>query len=141
MAALALRVRLPDLPVRVIHSSDLGIIGVGEGSTVVLTRFLHHYLRLAPAKFFALAQPTWKLGLKFVWGPREGFHYTFGAGPISQAKGLSRPVGFFCDASLACQDMHSALMARDNVFERLPHGGPKVHPAVAYHFENHNFVR
>ena len=41
MAALALKLRLPHLSVRVIHSSDLGVIGVGEGSTVVLTRFLH----------------------------------------------------------------------------------------------------
>src|SRR3954452_21291187 len=101
MAALALKLKIPDLSVRVIHSSDLGIIGVGEGSTVVLTRFLHHYLRLAPGKFFDIAQPTWKLGLKFIWGPRDPFHYTFGAGPISQAKALSRPVGFFCGADLA----------------------------------------
>src|SRR5436190_21788797 len=63
MAALALKLKLPDLPVRVIHSSDLGIIGVGEGSTVALTRFLHGYLRLAPARFFEVAQPTWKMGL------------------------------------------------------------------------------
>ena len=68
MAALALKVRLPDLPVRVIHSSDLGIIGVGEGSTVVLTRFLHQYLRVPPDKFFELAQPTWKLPLADLTG-------------------------------------------------------------------------
>src|SRR5215210_956785 len=141
MAALTLKLKLPDLSVRVIHSSDLGIIGVGEGSTVVLTRFLHHYLRLNPARFFEMAQPTWKLGLKFIWGPGEAFHYTFGAGPISQAKGLGRPVGFFCGADMSHQDMHSVLMSRDKVFERLPGGAPAVHPGVAYHFENHKFVR
>jgi len=141
MAALTLKLKVPELSVRVIHSSDLGIIGVGEGSTVVLTRFLHHYLRLAPAKFFELAQPTWKLGLKFIWGPGDSFHYTFGAGPISQAKGLTRPVGFFCEPDLTHQDMHSALMTQDKVFERSPRGGPAVHSAVAYHFENHKFVR
>ena len=141
LAALTLKLKLPELSVRVIHSSDLGIIGVGEGSTVVLTRFLHHYLRLAPARFFEIAQPTWKLGLKFVWGPRESFHYTFGSGPVSQAKGLGRPVGFYCDADLTHQDMHSALMAQDKVFERAPHGTPALHPSVAYHFENEKFVR
>jgi tryptophan halogenase len=141
MAALALKVRLPDLSVRVIHSSDLGIIGVGEGSTVVLTRFLHQYLRVPPARFFEVAQPTWKLGLKFIWGPGNAFHYTFGLGPASYADGLSRPVGYFCDADLTHQDLHSALMARDKALERSPRGGPVVQAAVAYHFENHKFVR
>src|SRR5438552_245918 len=140
MAALTLKLKLPDLSVRVIHSSDLGIIGVGEGSTVVLTRFLHHYLRLAPGRFFEIAQPTWKLGLKFIWGPRESFHYTFGPGPASYAQGLGRPVGYFCDADMTHQDLHSALMAQDKVFERSPRGGPVVQPTVAYHFENVKFV-
>src|SRR5688572_26255792 len=93
MAALTLKLKLPSPSVRVIHSSGRSIIGVAEGSTVVLTRFLHQYLRLAPVKFFELAQPTWKLGLKSIWGPRDSFHYTFGPGPASYAQGLGRPVG------------------------------------------------
>ena len=145
LAALTLKLKLPDLPVRVIHSSDLGIIGVGEGSTVVLTRFLHQYLRLMRNKFFEIAQPTWKLGLKFIWGPRESFHYTFGHGPASYAQGMSRPVGYFCDgdADMTHQDLHSALMAKDKAFERSPRpgGGPVILPTVAYHFENEKFVR
>ena len=141
MAALTLKLKLPDLSVRVIHSSDLGIIGVGEGSTVVLTRFLHHYLRLAPARFFEIAQPTWKLGLKFIWGPRASFHYTFGSGPASHAQGLGRPIGYFCDDDLTHQDLHSGLMAQDKGFERSQRGGPVIQPNVAYHFENEKFVR
>ena len=141
MAALALRLKIPDLPVRVIHSSDLGIIGVGEGSTLVLTRFLHQYLRLHPAKFFEIAQPTWKLGLKFIWGPRASFHYTFGAGPTNRVPALGRPVGYFLDHDTTYQDMHSVMMAHDKVFERSPAGGPAVHLNVAYHFENEKFVR
>lgn len=141
MAALALKMKLPHLSVRVIHSSDLGIIGVGEGSTVALTRFLHGYLRLHPAKFFEIAQPTWKMGLKYLWGPRDTFHYTLGSGPASYAQGLKRPIGYFCDDDLTYQDIHSALMSRDKVFERSPHGGPVVQWSLAYHFENHKFVR
>ena len=140
MAALALKMKLPALSVRVIHSSDLGVIGVGEGSTIVLTRFLHGYLRLAPARFFEIAQPTWKLGLKFIWGPAD-FHYTFGLGPGSHAPGLGRPVGYYCGAGLANQDLHSVMMGRDRAFERAPHGGPTLHPHVSYHFENEKFVR
>ena len=141
MAALALKLKIPDLSVRVIHSSDLGIIGVGEGSTVVLTRFLHEYLRVAPARFFEMAQPTWKLGLKFIWGPRDHFHYTFGPGPASYAQGMSRPIGYFCDADMTHQDLHSGLMAHDKAFQRGPGGAPAIQPNVAYHFENEKFVR
>ena len=141
MAALALKLKLPDLDVRVIHSSDLGIIGVGEGSTVPLTRFLHQYLRLTQTKFFELARPTWKLGLRFIWGPSGQFNYTFGHGPASLANGLGRPIGYFCDADLTHQDLHSVFMAHDKVYERSPRGGPVIHPHIAYHFENHHFVR
>jgi tryptophan 7-halogenase len=141
MVALALKMKLPDLSVRVIHSSDLGIIGVGEGSTVALTRFLHGYLRLSPTKLFELARPTWKMGLKYIWGPRDSFHYTLGPGPATKGPGLARPIGYYCDADLTHQDMHSAMMAQDKVFERSPRGGPIVHWSLAYHFENHRFVR
>lgn len=141
LAALTLKLKLPNLAVRVIHSSDLGIIGVGEGSTVVLTRFLHEYLRLSPTKFFEIAQPTWKLGLKFIWGPRDSFHYTFGPGLASYARGMTRPIGYFSDADMTHQDLHSVLMAHDKAFARSPRGEPVIEPNVAYHFENEKFVR
>src|SRR3954471_10824656 len=80
MAALALRTKVPGLDVLVIRSKDIGIIGVGEGSTVALTRFLHEYLKVGPKRFHEVAQPTWKMGLKFLWGPRPYFHYPFGPG-------------------------------------------------------------
>jgi len=63
IAALALKRKLRDLPVTVIRSKEIGIIGVGEGSTPALSRFLHEYLGMNPKKFFAVAQPTWKVGL------------------------------------------------------------------------------
>src|SRR4051812_15686148 len=89
MAALTLKLKVPHLDVRVIHSSDLGIIGVGEGSTASLPRFPHDSLRAAPAKFFDVARPTFKLGLKFDWGPPDPppFHYTFGPGLATYAPG------------------------------------------------------
>ena len=102
MAALTLKLKAPHLHVRVIHSSDLGIIGVGEGSTVALTRFLHEYLRVSPVKFFEIARPTFKLGLNFIWGPPgHVFQYTFGPGLATYAQGLSRPLGFYSDNDAA----------------------------------------
>jgi tryptophan halogenase len=63
LAAMALRSRLPDLSVTVIRSKDIGIIGVGEGSTLGLYRFIHDYLGIGFRRFLEVAQPTWKLGL------------------------------------------------------------------------------
>ena len=80
MAAIALRAKIPALRVTVVRSKDIGVIGVGEGSTVTLTEFLHQYLAVGPRRFFEVARPTWKLGLRFLWGPRKQFHYSFGPG-------------------------------------------------------------
>ena len=141
MAALALKTRLPHLDVTVIRSRDIGIIGVGEGSTPTLTSFLHGYLRVGLRRFIEVAQPTWKLGLKFLWGPRPHFWYPFGPGLDTKLRNLPRAVGFFCRDDVEDATPLSAMMARDKVFPRAQGGGPEMHPAVAYHFENENFVR
>ena len=80
LAALALKVKMPDLRVVVIRSKDIGIIGVGEGSTIALTRFLHEYLGVGQKKFHDTAQPTWKLGLKFLRWARGRTSSTRSAG-------------------------------------------------------------
>src|SRR2546423_11653619 len=97
MAAIALKSRLPDVAVTVLRSRDIGIIGVGEGSTVPLYQFLHGYLGIGFKKFMEVAQPTWKLGLRFLWGPRSHFFYTFGPGLEAVAEGTGRVAGLFCD--------------------------------------------
>ncbi|HEV8604472.1 MAG TPA: tryptophan halogenase family protein [Tepidisphaeraceae bacterium] len=144
MAAIALKVKLPALQVLVIRSKDIGIIGVGEGSTVPLTKFLHEYLQVGQKKFLEVAQPTWKLGLRFIWGPpqRPRFFYTFSPQqPNHVPPELPRPMAFYCwddpDYDLPC-----ALMAQDKAFERSPAGAP-IFPnlAYAYHFENEKFVQ
>jgi tryptophan halogenase len=149
LAALALKLKLPGLRVTVVRSRDIGIIGVGEGSTIALTRFLHEYIGVGPKKFHELAEPTWKLGLRFVgWGPRPQFFYTFGAAqPAARLSGLSKPVGFYSDVGAEADnpanvyDRLGALMAHDRVFDRTPGGAPALHDSIAYHFENEKFVR
>src|SRR3954467_3211692 len=141
MAALALKTRLPHLDVTVIRSKEIGVIGVGEGSTPTLTSFLHGYLRVGLRRFIEVARPTWKLGLKFLWGPRPHFYYPFGPGLDTKLRNLPKAVGFFCRDDIEDATPISAMMARDKVFPRGPDGGPQMHPNVAYHFENENFVR
>ena len=51
LAALSLKARLPHLAVRVVHSREIGIIGVGEGSTGDLPNHLHGFLGIDPPIF------------------------------------------------------------------------------------------
>ncbi|MFZ0828032.1 MAG: tryptophan halogenase family protein [Verrucomicrobiia bacterium] len=142
IAALALKSKLRDLQVVVIRSKDIGIIGVGEGSTPGLTRFLHQYLGMNLKKFFAVAQPTWKVGLRFLWGPRPYFNYTFSIDQMSgQLSQLPRIKAYYCWDEMEYEDPMSALMSQDRVFAKGAKGEPLVHHGNAYHVENEKFVR
>jgi tryptophan halogenase len=142
LAAAALRLYLPDIPLTVIRSKDIGIIGVGEGSTIALTDFLHQFLRVRAKTFFDVVRPTWKLGLKFIWGPRPCFHYGFAGQAdtrIPYAE-LSKAVGYYVGDDMTDWDPYASFMARDKVFARAPDGNPVVHQDLSYHFENEKFV-
>src|SRR4051812_33008172 len=77
LSALVLKKRLPQMPVTVVRSKEIGVIGVGESTTVAVPRILHGYLELDPGDFCRRVQPSWKLGIRFLWGPRPYFDYTF----------------------------------------------------------------
>jgi len=140
LAALTLRRRFPALNVRVVRSTDLGTIGVGEGTTVLFPEHLFQNLGLSPADFFSIAQPTWKLGLRFFWGPRERFFYTFTNQFDARVKNLPLAHGFYCGESCEDSDFVSAMIARDRCF---PDGGgfPKILPgAHGFHIENRKLI-
>jgi tryptophan halogenase len=142
IAALALKSKLRNLEVLVIRSKDIGIIGVGEGSTPALTRYLHDYLGVNLKKFFAITQPTWKLGLRFLWGSRPYFNFAFNAAQMAgAAKGMQRVRACYCLDEMEYEDPLSALMSQNRVFEKAQNGGPVLHPSIAYHIENEKFVR
>src|SRR5690242_16534469 len=77
MAAITLKRKLPALQVTVVRSPEIGVIGVGEGTTAAFPRHFFEYLKLKPQKFYSEAEPTWKLGIRFLWGPAPEFFYTF----------------------------------------------------------------
>src|SRR5262245_39648803 len=117
LAAAALKKKHPDLPVRIIRSKDIPIIGVGEGSTISVTGFLHDYLDVPMRQFFAEANPTWKLGLRLSnWGPRPFFNYPFYNTVDSHIVGLPRSVAFYNDDFMQYMDPYSAMMAHDRIF-------------------------
>lgn len=141
LAAVTLKKRLPQLDVTVIHSSKLPIIGVGEGSTFTMPIYLHGYLGIDPGLFHRLVRPTYKLGIKFIWGPRERFHSTFSSQLNHQLKSLPKPNGYYCTDSFDYAEINAALMAFDKGFERQENGSPYVGTTVAYHLENEHFVQ
>jgi tryptophan halogenase len=140
LAAISLRVKLPHLKVRVLRSKDIPIIGVGEGTTAAIIGFLHGYLALAPARFYRDVNPIWKLGIRYLWGPRSHFNFTFGP-QMTAGSPLPRPLGYYLDDDIAHGSIDSSLMDHDRAFQRDPKNGqPFVGRRLAYHLENKTFV-
>jgi tryptophan halogenase len=136
IAALSLKKKIPRLRVRVVRSPDIGIIGVGEGSTADLPNHFHGFLGLDPKKFYAEVRPTPKLGVHFLWGPRPKFDYTFTPQVSPILAGLPRSSGYYVWEELANVDVHAAMMAQGKAYTRQLNGCPDVQRTVAYHVEN-----
>lgn len=63
--------------VTLVESPDIGIIGVGEGSTPQLKAFFDH-LGIAEGEWMAACDATYKLGIRFAgWSERPGFESYF----------------------------------------------------------------
>jgi len=140
MVAVTLKRKLPQLRIRVVRSPDIGVIGVGEGTTSSFPRHFFDYLKLKPQQFYAEAEPTWKLGLKFLWGPRREFFYTFAYELQHRYPDLSRNNGFFFTGDPVYSGRVSAFMAHDKAFPRRADGIPEFHNQHAFHIENKKLV-
>lgn len=142
LVALSLAKKVPWLKLQLLRSPDIGIIGVGEGTTASVTHHLHDYLDIDPGEFFAQAKPQWKLGLRMLWGNRPYFDYTFNNQLETHYALLDRATAFYVpdDCDFSRVGVTSALMADDRVFVRGPDGYPVVGSDVAYHIENELFV-
>lgn len=141
LAAIACKRKLPNVSVQVVRSKELGVIGVGESTTPGLPDFLFNYLGIRRKHFYATAEPTWKMGIHFLWGPRDHFDYGFAHALDAQWSDLPRPNGFYCEDEFADADLCTALMAQKKAFPRQPNGGPEIPPWHAFHLDNPKFVR
>jgi tryptophan halogenase len=140
ITAITLKKRIPQLQVKVLRSPEIGIIGVGEGSTPALTIHLHGYLEIDPGEFYREATPSWKLGIRFLWGPREHFNYSFNRQFDTQFNVLKYVTGYYCEDDVRYADIASSLMDHDKVSVRVENGGPYIGSDLAYHLENETFV-
>ena len=99
LAALTLRRMLPAIPLTVVHSPDIPVIGVGESTTSALAVHLHQILGFDQNEFHREVQPSWKLGLRFEWGAADvsHFNYTFDRYLDTRLRGLNKWLGYYYD--------------------------------------------
>ena len=140
MAALAVKRHFPELHVKVVRDPALGVIGVGESTTPNVPTFLFEFLRINPGHFYAVANPTWKLGIHFLWGPRPHFQYGFMQQLDAQFPDLPMPNGYYCVDEFPFADTTTALMAHGKAFRRAPNGAPDIRDH-AYHIFNPDYVK
>ena len=140
IAAITVKRKLVGVAVRVVRSPEIGVIGVGEGTTPNFPGHLFGFLGIRQSYFFAKAQPTWKLGIRFLWGPRDCFDYSFEPQFDNITGDVPPRQGYFCDGEFRCCNRHSALMAHDKAFVRGPGGDPEFQPWSAFHIENRKLV-
>ena len=136
LAALALRRKLPDLKVTVIESPNVPVIGVGEATTPLLPAFLHGTLGLDIFDFFEEVRPTFKLGIRFLWGKPApyAFNYPFAAGLLEDAMAHDGSPNGYCLPSLLMSAGRGPLI-------RLEDGGLAWTPEpFAYHVDNRRLV-
>ena len=119
--------------ITVIESPEIGIIGVGEGSTPQL-KFLFDHLGIAESEWMAACDATYKLGIRFTgWSERPGFESYFHPFP--------GPVDLHTEPGFA----HNCLLARrgfevdahpDGWFlaTTLAEQGKRPHPAPSFPF-------
>ncbi|MAS94336.1 MAG: hypothetical protein CMO55_14150 [Verrucomicrobiales bacterium] len=140
LAALTVKSQMPRFNVTVVHSSDIPIIGVGEGTTVSMPTFLHGHIGVDPKRFHREVKPTYKRGIRFLWGPREQFFYTFTFQLDRFLEGMPRPNGFYAFEDFEYGDLSGALAAHEKGFVKGANGFPRVGIDLAYHVENVPFV-
>lgn len=142
LAALSFRRALPSLHVRLVASSEIGVIGVGEGTTPIFPEHLFGFLGLDPDLFYQDAQPTWKLGIRFKrWGPRDSFYYPFSPQFDMRTRVFPQPHGYYARLDHQPANLAAALMDRGSAFPRRADGTPEIHSWHSFHIENVRLVR
>ncbi|MCP3960801.1 MAG: tryptophan 7-halogenase [bacterium] len=134
LTALALRRRFPALHVTLIESSQLPVIGVGEATTPLMPQFLHVDLGLDVHELYAQVRPTFKLDIRFDWGPGT-FHYPFGPVHVLEPAVWDGDVRR-CSPWSLMMSAGALPLHREGEAWRSSLGVD-----VAYHLDNERFVR
>jgi tryptophan halogenase len=143
LAALAFQRAFPTLRVQLVYSPDIPVIGVGESTTVLFPPFLHQSLAIDAREFFRQVRPSWKLGIRFLWGDPRDTHFNY---PFDQCMGtkpasLVRMPGYYCLEDWTDASRCSALMDRGlSPCFRQSDGSIEVLDSFGYHIDNEALV-
>jgi tryptophan halogenase len=141
IAAMTFRRHFPGVQVVVVRSPEIGVIGVGESTTPNVPDYFLRHLGIPARRFYELVQPTWKLGVHFLWGPRQSFDYSFELSYDQRDARLQRPFGYYCRNEMGEFSLGNSLMRANKCFARSRNGGgPDITKGHAFHLENHNLV-
>ena len=142
IAALTLRRLVPAFSVRLIRSPEIGVIGVGEGTFSQFPKYFIETLGLPAAELYAAAEPTWKLGIKFVWGSRGALFLHLFPADESPLAGPAAEQWILLRGDMENADVWGALMAAGKAFPRRQDGAPEfaAHQFVGFHIENAKLV-
>lgn len=141
LSAIAMRKKFPaEIDVVVVRSTRLGVIGVGEGTIPSVVQFLHNFLGIEHRELHQRAEPSIKLGIRYLWGSRPYFNYTFSSQLVRPGEWFEYPNGYYCDEDFRFANVSAALMEHDRVWLRRGDGRPAFNTNFAYHFENRKFV-
>jgi tryptophan halogenase len=140
LTALTLKRLMPALEVTVVRSTEIGVAGVGEATTAVFPAHLFTTLGISKEEFYREAQPTWKQGIRFLWGPREDFFYDYEFQYDQQFTGTRKATGFY--AAGDCRDLSqaSALMGQEKAFTTGPLNRPVIKGQFGFHIESRRLI-
>ena len=145
LAAVTMRRLLPGRDVTAVHSPNKPVIGVGESTTAHLPVFLHRQLALDFRRFYAEVQPSWKLGIRFIWGPPEvtHFNYTFSFELSERTDPLRKRGAWYHLEHDGYTGPLSALMDQDLSPILVGDDGKRylLNQPFGYHFDNKRFLQ
>ena len=140
LTALTLKRLMPALDVTLVRSTEIDVLDLGDGATAVFPAHLFTTLGIPKEEFYREAQPTWRQGNRFLWGPREDFFYDYEFQYDQQFQGTRKATGFY--AAGDCRDLSqaSALMGQQKAFTTGPLNRPVIKGQYGFHIEKKRLI-
>ncbi|MFK8138101.1 MAG: tryptophan 7-halogenase [Bdellovibrionales bacterium] len=138
LTALGLKKSHPELSIKVVASSKVPVIGVGESTTTEIIPFLHSFLGFDPVEFFKEVQPTLKLGIEFDWGQKgkDPFQFNFFAGHLYENFYYNQHTGSFnWPSDLMKENKIPVINTEDSGIHSFLNSIP-----FAYHIDNKSLI-
>jgi len=140
LSALSLKKAFPNIRVDIIESPNIPVLGVGESTTPKLLRLLHDFLEFDVKEFYSEVKPTWKLGVRYLWGRnKHGF--------ANNALGVINPFeSYVVNGDINYNSLNSRLMDSEKSFIIETNKSKQLYRSLAlphsyaYHLDNENLV-